>query len=56
MAKKDRININSAPGQHQLKTEFPLAEKDEQAHCMERMRRLQNEALKLWRSLKKKPK
>jgi hypothetical protein len=39
---------------HRLKTEFPLSEKDEQANCMEHLRKLQNEALKLWRSLKHK--
>ncbi|RAV59602.1 hypothetical protein DIU36_05085 [Mucilaginibacter rubeus] len=39
---------------HLLKTDFPICEKDEQAQCMERMRKLQAEALKLWRALKKK--
>jgi len=41
---------------HPLKTERPLVEKDEQAGCMERMRRLQREALSSWQALKKKKK
>jgi hypothetical protein len=53
MAKKS--NMHSVPGaRFLLKTDFPLCEKDEQAQCMERMRKLQKEALKLWRALKKK--
>jgi len=49
-----RSNIDKGPGARPLlKTDFPLCEKDEQAQSMERMRKLQTEALKLWRSLKK---
>ncbi|MCC8426395.1 hypothetical protein [Mucilaginibacter sp. UR6-11] len=51
---KKSITEPSSVHKHQLETEFPLSEKDEQGRCMERMRELQNEALKLWRSLKKK--
>jgi hypothetical protein len=50
-----KSNIGTASDQpDQLKTEFPLAEKDEQANCIARMQKLQNEALKSWRALKKK--
>ncbi|WDF79054.1 hypothetical protein PQ469_03415 [Mucilaginibacter sp. KACC 22773] len=46
----------SAGGRRPLETEIPLSEKDEQARCMERMRKLQSEALKLWHALKEKRK
>jgi len=45
-----------AGSRHPLATEHPISEKDEQAYCIERMRKLQSEALKIWRALKKKQK
>jgi hypothetical protein len=54
---KKKGNTEQAAGsRHELKTEYPLSEKDEQAGCMERMRKLQKEALNVWRALKKKGK
>ncbi|MGZ3764627.1 MAG: hypothetical protein ACXVB0_19580 [Mucilaginibacter sp.] len=50
MGKKGKIHSASSSGLP-LETDFPLSEKDEQAHCMQRMRKLQSEALKLWNSL-----
>jgi len=37
-----------------LKTEYPLCEKDEQTRRIEEVRKLQAQALQIWRSLKKK--
>ncbi|MCR8557803.1 hypothetical protein KXD93_09130 [Mucilaginibacter sp. BJC16-A38] len=50
---------NSSPsvgGRRPLETEYPLCEKDEQARGIEHMKKMQKEALKLWRALKKKSK
>lgn len=35
---------------NRIKTDRPLCEKDEQGEAIERMRKYQNQALKLWRS------
>lgn len=55
MIKKPDIPA-AADSRRSLVTEYPLSEKDEQARCMERMRKLQSDALKLWRALKLKKK
>jgi hypothetical protein len=55
MVKKGHIN-SASYDRRPLETEIPLSEKDEQARCIERMRKMQSEALKLWRSLKDKRK
>ena len=55
MGKKNDVPA-AADNLRPLATQYPLCEKDEQANCMERMRKLQNEALRLWRALKKKRK
>ncbi|MFD2872921.1 hypothetical protein ACFS5N_10615 [Mucilaginibacter ximonensis] len=44
---------SSNPGKL-LKTEYPLCEKDEQAWQFEKNRKLQVNALRIWRTLKKK--
>ncbi len=49
-----KIKRFSAGGSRQLETEYPLCEKDEQARGIEQLKKLQKEALKLWRALKKK--
>jgi hypothetical protein len=49
-------NSSSTKNRYSLATEYPLCEKDDQNLRMEHMRKLQKEALKLWRALKKKPK
>lgn len=53
MANKDNMHA-SANSKRPLETEYPLCEKDEQARGIEESKKLQKEALKLWRALKKK--
>jgi hypothetical protein len=48
---KDKDEVEPVP---ELKTEGPLAEKDQQGQATERARKLGQEALKQWRSLKQK--
>jgi hypothetical protein len=48
---KEKDAVEPVP---ELKTEDPLAEKDQQGQATERARKLGQEALKQWRSLKQK--
>jgi hypothetical protein len=50
---KNSSKTNANPGKP-LKTEYPLCEKDEQTRRIEEVRKLQAQALQIWRSLKKK--
>gem|GEM_PF-2480935 len=52
---KDSSKASGDPGKP-LRTDYPLCEKDEQALRLESVRKLQEQALQLWRSLKKKTK
>lgn len=53
MPKKKNIHVADA-SENSLKTEHPLCDKDQQMQGIDKILKMQKEALKLWRALKKK--